>query len=356
LRLDKSQSLLELALMMEGSHQGVSLADISERFRVGRRTAERMRDAIARLFPMIEELRSGEGIKRWRLPGHRATGLISFTVEELAALDTAKRVLTRKSMRGHADALTRVQTKVLSLLRPNSRTRTQVDLEALTEAEGLAARPGPRPAIPTAVIEPLREAILRCHRVRLHYRSRETGRLSRQTVCPYGFLYGSRHYLVAFSLNPQALDYRLFSLANIDRVEPTEMPFERRSDFSLQEYADRSFGVFQGQVYDVVLRFSEHAAPDARTFMFHPSQQIEDQADGTLVVNFKASSLREMTWHLFTWGAAVQVIEPAALCKLWAPILRALRTSPIWRRELGLSKETILSTEPQLSHRSQRVV
>jgi len=332
LRLDKGQSLLELALMMEGASQGTSLDEIAERFEVGRRTAERMRDAVVRLFPMAEELRGEDGTKRWRLPSRRATSLVSFPAEELAALDTAIRVLSTKAMDSHAQALSRLQTKVLSLLRPETRSRTQTDLEALTEAEGLAARPGPRPVVRSGIIEPLREAILRCHRVRLHYRSRDTGRLSRQLVCPYGFLYGNRHYLIAFNLNPQAFDYRLFALANIERVELTDTPFERRIDFSIQEYADRSFGVFQGEVYEVVLRFSKDAASDASIFMFHPSQEVENRADGSFVVKFKASSLREMAWHLFTWGTAVEVVEPKVLRELMSPILAAIRKSATWKR------------------------
>jgi predicted DNA-binding transcriptional regulator YafY len=102
------------------------------------------------------------------------------------------------------------------------------------EAESIALRPGPRQAIPGDLLAELRHAIIACRQVRLHYRAQGTGRLSRQLVCPYGFLYGSRHYLVGYSLSDRARDYRLFSLANIEKVELTDMPFERRQDFSLR--------------------------------------------------------------------------------------------------------------------------
>jgi WYL domain len=63
--------------------------------------------------------------------------------------------------------------------------------------------------------------------------------------------------------------YRLFSLANIERAEITESSFQRREDFSLQRFAERSFGVFQEEPFDVVWRFSPKAAADARQFLFH---------------------------------------------------------------------------------------
>ena len=45
MRLEKSEQLLKLALMMQSSTEGVGLQEIQEEFEVGRRTAERMRDA-----------------------------------------------------------------------------------------------------------------------------------------------------------------------------------------------------------------------------------------------------------------------------------------------------------------------
>ena len=51
-------------------------------------------------------------------------------------------------------------------------------------------------------------------------------------------------------------DYRLYSLSNIQRVGVTEWPFERRKDFSMHKYAERSFGVFQEEPFDVAWKFS----------------------------------------------------------------------------------------------------
>ena len=52
LRYEKADNLLQLALEMQAARRGLSLQDIQERFRVGRRTAMRMRDAILRNFPV----------------------------------------------------------------------------------------------------------------------------------------------------------------------------------------------------------------------------------------------------------------------------------------------------------------
>ncbi len=51
---------------------------------------------------------------------------------------------------------------------------------------------------------------------------------------------------------------------------------------------------------EVVLRFDAGAFRDASTFVFHPDQSIEKNADGSLTVRFAAGGIDEMCWHLFT--------------------------------------------------------
>jgi predicted DNA-binding transcriptional regulator YafY len=146
-------------------------------------------------------------------------------------------------------------------------------------------------------------------------------------VHPYGFLYGNRHYLVAWSESEAARSFRSFALSNIERVETLDRTFTRKRHFSLREYAERSFGVFQEKPVDVVWNFSPKAAPDAREFVFHPTQKLEDQPDGSLVVRFRAGGLLEMAWHLFTWGNEVRVLKPKKLHVLLTKTIRARRHS-----------------------------
>ena len=69
--------------------------------------------------------------------------------------------------------------------------------------------------------------------------------------------------------------------------------------------------MFQEEPFDVIWKFSPRAAPDAREFLFHPTQSLEEQSDGSLLVRFRAGGAREMAWHLYTWGDDVEVIKPA---------------------------------------------
>ncbi|MBR0689874.1 WYL domain-containing protein [Bradyrhizobium manausense] len=316
MRYEKLEALLRVALDMRGSAEGISLEDIQRSYGISRRTAERMRDAIERVFPQMEQANPGEVPKRWRIRSGAIADLAGISSEELAALTTAALLGKRDHIPDLAARLETLASKLKSLMRPQAARRIAPDLEALMEAEGIALRPGPRLAIPNLLLEELRHAILACKKVTIHYRARGTGKLSRQLVCPYGFLYGNRHYLVAYSLSDGISDYRLFSLANIENVEVQEGSFRRRKEFSLKQFAERSFGVFQEDPLDVVWRFTPAAASDARQYRFHPTQVMEDEPDGSLLVSFRAGGALEMCWHLFTWGDQVQVKAPKKLQKL----------------------------------------
>ncbi len=310
MRYGKDEKLLKLAMYMQGDSFGRSLQDIQTEFEVGRRTAERMRDVIERCFPQMEQAETGERIKRWKLPSRTLNNLVGFSAEELAELDNAIAILKRDNMNEQANTLHSLATKLKTLQKPEAMSRVEPDYEALLEAEGLAMRPGPKPKIDDGVMAQLREAILSFSKVKIHVRYRASGKHGYQIVSPYGFLYGNRHYLVANTEGSDAGTYRLFSLSNIDKVEMQNESFVREDNFSLQAYAENSFGVFQEEPFDVVWKFSANVADDVKEYQFHPRQVLEERPDGSMLVKFKAGGVREMDWHLYTWGSDVEVIEP----------------------------------------------
>jgi predicted DNA-binding transcriptional regulator YafY len=275
-----------------------------------------MRDAVLRVFPQADEVETDERKKRWRLPKGTLDRLVGVTADELGDLEVAINLLKRDNLLDQAASLESVLTKLRAVMSPNVANRVETDLDALLEAEGLAMRPGPKPRSRTMVLEELRDAVKACRKVEIHYRNRITRRINKRIVHPYGFLYGHRHYLIAFNQVKGAQSYRMFSLPYIERVVPQEEYYELDEDFSLEAFSRRSFGVFQEEPFQVVWRFSPRAAADAEDFLFHPEQEVEKQKDGSLIVRFVAGGALEMCWHLYTWGEDVEVLEPERLRKL----------------------------------------
>lgn len=311
MRYGRAERLIELALEMQAARGGLSIVDIMDRFAVSRRTAFRMRDAVLRAFPQATEVETDERIKRWRVDDGGARLFAGVNADDLAALETAAQALAAANLGDHAERLRALGAKWRAVLRAPALRAIEPDLEALVEAEGLAHRPGPRPLIPASLFQLLREAIKSCRQVAFDYRSRATDAVQRRAVCPMGFLYGHRHYLVA--LQPSSERLRFFSLPAIGNAALLPDSFERPADFDLKAIVSRCFGVFEEAPVNVAWRFSPQAAPAARQFLFHPHQTLEDSPDGSVTVRFHAGGQLEMAWHLMAWGRHVEVLEPAAL-------------------------------------------
>ena len=312
MRYDRVADIVRLAIRLQGTWSGLTLADMQREFEVSRRTAERLRDAVVEVFGPLEAVESEDTRRHWRLRAPVLRSLVSLSAEELAELGAAAAALQRTGLEERALMLHRLADKLRALLETDARSRIEPDLQALTEAEALAMRPGPRPRLDEGVLALLRHAVSACRVVTFDYPARRTGgRNTRRRVEPYGLLYGNRAFLVGRSARGTKL--QLWRLANISAAVVTEEPFTRDEAFDLQRFARRSFGTFQEQPVAVELRFAAAVAADVAEFRFHPDQAVERNADGSTSVRFTAAGIKEICWHLVTWGTAVTVQQPACL-------------------------------------------
>ena len=322
MRYQRVTDIVRLAIQLQGTLGGLTLDDISERFRVSRRTAERMRNAVNAAFGPLQIVDRDDRRRHWKLQSNILWRSIRISTEELAEIETAAKNLDRTGLVERAVMLRELARKLRALRRPLAAGELDADLEVLMRAEGLAMRPGPSPHLESGLLSSLRDAIKARRTVEFDYISQSTGRRSLQRVQPYGVLYGNRAFLVAWT--DWADGMRLWRLANMSQARTTGETFERDPSFDLQRYAERSFGTFQEPPVEVVLRFHASVAGDASRFRFHPSQSIERNSDGSLTVRFQAGGLDEMCWHLFTWGDSVTVVKPAGLRRRLARMCASL--------------------------------
>jgi predicted DNA-binding transcriptional regulator YafY len=321
MRHEKAGRLLELARMLASTAEGLTLDEMAERLGVGRRTAERMRDAVRDVFPQLEEV-DDPPTRRFRIPAGLDGLFQAPTAEELAALAAAAEVFAQQGAGARAGALKSLEQKVLSATRAAARRRLAPDLEALLQAETIAVQAGPRPFEDEAVLAAVREALLGLRTLRFRYEGGATpGRL--REVTPFGMLFGRSNYLVA----DEGQGPRNWRLDRVADIEVTERPASRPEGFSLQDYADESFGIFHDDTEDVVLRATPAGAEDALRWRFHANQSVEARTDGSVIVRFRASGMLELAWHLFTWGDKIEIVAPQTLKTILAEQIEIARKS-----------------------------
>lgn len=311
----KAQDLLKLA-MMATRRSGVSLEEIVEEFGCVHRSAQRMTMALEAAFPQTQSEDGEDRKRRWRIPTRAIAPLLMPSAEELAALSTAVNELEAVGMATEAATVRQLERKVRALIPPEAGTRLAVDEEALLEALGHAARPGPRPAVSGEVDAAISEALKGPFLLKILYRKRKQDKPSERVVAPHGLLLGIRRYLVARDTAKVAkAPLQHYRVEEIYSAEVLGQSFEFDPGFNIRQHAEKGFGSYESaaEYGEVVWRFSPEAAPHARRFIFHPTQSIEEEKDGSLLVRFRASGHLEMCWHLYSWGKSVEVLQPARL-------------------------------------------
>ncbi len=310
----KAQDLLRLAQMAASRRAGVSLEGICAEFGVLHRTVQRMTEALDATFANVITMDDAERRRYWRLETPLPERLQPRQETTFEALEIAARTARDEGRIRHSRALEDLRDGLRARLTPRDARRSEADAEAVLAGLGQVTRPGPTVALKPAVTDAVIEALRGPFRLRVCYGTEDA---EPRMIEPHGLLLGHRSYLVARqpTRGETVLNFRM---DRIHEAEVLDESFPLAPDFSLEDYAAKAFGVYQDpeQYGDVVWRFAPQAAARAAEFRFHPTQVVEPQDDGSLIVKFQAAGWLEMAWHLYQWGDKVEVLAPAGLREL----------------------------------------
>ncbi len=187
---------------------------------------------------------------------------------------------------------------------------------------------GPRTDARPAFHAPLLEAAEARQVVLLRYYSASRDATTERRVEPYALAHqAGRWYLAAYCLH--AGDWRDFRLDRIETLSPTPDFFDARP-FSADAYFGAAFGMHRGDAPQPVhLHFSAYQARWIREETWHPTQQIVENADGTLELRMEVEGLPALARWVLSYGPEVEVVAPAALREAVASAAR--RTAHLYR-------------------------
>ena len=313
-RYSRVTDVIELIILMQSKVAGVSLNDIQEEFDVSRRTAERMRDSVLNLLPQVGEIPRDSRVKRWGFINYSMNELVSFSKDEIATLEKLKQNCDKISKKDLSTITNKIKT--LNQKKLNS---LEQEIEFILNCEGYAVKQSPNYKIDLDSISTIREAIRGSFKLSGKYNDKD------KILSPLGLLFGEKIYLVAIEDNKGGEPFT-YLLHRFQNLKLTNKKFDSNG-FDLREFAKKSFGVFQGEIYNVKLNFDATAAEDASNYNFHPSQKGKWEKDGSYTVTFKASGDKHIIWNLFKWGDTVKIIAPKELKKKYKEYLQKVLTN-----------------------------
>jgi predicted DNA-binding transcriptional regulator YafY len=286
----------------------LTIDDLASRTGVTTRTIRRDLEALQSAgFPLYDE--QYEGKKYWMLEQRAFKRLddTAFTLAELSALYFSRTLVECLTATPFHKDVRNAFDKLAGALTPGMRQF----LDRLPLVMQAKAEPGsPAAAGRGRELSQLLDATLNRRQLSMRYHSFASNREKDYVVEPYRVVYAQGAlYVVAFV--PEYKEIRTFA---VDRIRGLSMTDERFEPIEMEEDAfAHSLGVHQGVPERIEIAFVPPIARYVRERMWHASQEIQDQGDGSVLMTLHVSNDPALRSWILGFGPLARVVSPPEL-------------------------------------------
>ena len=230
---------------------------------------------------------------------------LELNLQEARAILIATRLFLRYSDESEPNA-TNALRKLANIMPPAVREQVRAAADSLSN----------RPFDPdfSRNLSTVTDAWARRRVLKLSYRSAGKQRPKDIIVHPY-FLEpsaaGFSTYLIGYSRTHDQL--RTFKIERIVSAEMLPQAFDVPAGLDVDQLLSSAWGIIWGEGTAVTLRFAPDVAWRVKESRWHPSQAIEDLADGAVLMTISVASLMELGRWVRGWGDKVEVLAPQEL-------------------------------------------
>jgi predicted DNA-binding transcriptional regulator YafY len=299
----------------------VTIDDLAARTGVTTRTIRRDLEALQTAgFPLFDEVHDGK--KYWTLEqkAFRRLDDTGFTLAELSALYFSRTLVECLAAMPFERDVRSAFDKLAAALTPGMRQfldRLPLVMQAKADpgshsstGERAPATASKQSAPRSARVAQLLDATLTHRRVRMRYHSFSSNREKDYVMEPYRLVFAQGGLYVVANV-PEYEQLRTFAVERILTLSVTEERFEPL-DLPGDAFA-HSLGVNQGAPERIEVAFEPGIARYIKERVWHPSQSIREDADGTLTMTLDVCN----DWALRSWilgfGPLARVISPPIL-------------------------------------------
>lgn len=119
-------------------------------------------------------------------------------------------------------------------------------------------------------------------------------------------------------------DIKSYRVARFKALRMTETEALVPPDFNINAFLGNAWGVYRGEpTFDVEVLFTPDAAPLVVETVWHHSQKVKKQKDGSVILSFRVDGLSEIVHWVLGWSGRAKVIEPRELRALVVEHLRS---------------------------------
>jgi predicted DNA-binding transcriptional regulator YafY len=176
------------------------------------------------------------------------------------------------------------------------------------------------------ILTTLAEAWVSQRQVKISYRALAKEKPTERIIEPY-FIEpqapGHSSYVIAYCHHTNSL--RTFKIERIEDIYITSEPYVIPPTFDANDYLGSSWGiVVEGEVKTIRLKFAPEIARIIEETIWHPSQLLEHQSDGPIIMTLRVTNTVDLHSWILSWGYRVEVLEPEELRQEMAGIAREM--------------------------------
>jgi len=303
-------------LLAERPH---SLRELAHHFGVNKKTVKRSIESLMPYYPIMVN-REGREVYYSFSDGYRFRQP-PFTPEEVAVLLLAQEAIVATGPAAMGSPFSAHARSMLAKARASLHPSLRERLDQLAAVYGTAAVPAKDFSRHADTINRLTTAAIERRKVRLRYYTLHADTISERTVEPYCVYFdpdGATLKLIAY--DHKRSDKVPFSIDHIKRLWILNERFTRPADFNLQEFlAENCFNGIHGKPVTVKLRARGVTARIFAERTFHRSQRVVERtlrsanSEETITIEMRVAGGRGLMRFILSWGADVEVLEPAEL-------------------------------------------
>ena len=290
------------------SRRGKSAADLARELEFHWRTVYRDLEALQLAgFPIFTDRVDGKNL--WSvLDSVRRNIPIPLNLTELMALYFSRGLMTVLKDTVFYESLESFFQKIKATLP----AETIQYLDRIEESFEVGSKPYKQYSQLRDSIDRISEATIHRKIIEIDYFTMSRKEKTRRKVAPYKiWFFDGAFYLVGNCGLRE--DIRIFALDRIKSLTLTDETFEMPEDFKVEDFMQTSFGVFHGKPQNVRIRFAAEVAGYISEKIWHKTQKIQPQKDGSLIFEARVAGTDEIKFWLMTWGSKAEVLSPAAL-------------------------------------------
>jgi predicted DNA-binding transcriptional regulator YafY len=309
MNLQRIRRLIQMLGLLQAV-KGQNAAELATACAVSRRTIFRDLDVLRHAgVPLLFDDDQGS----YRIPGTYFLPPTNFTTEEALAVIVLCYELGDSRLPFY-EAAQSAAFKLEGVLPHQVREH----LRAVSSAVHIKLQPGNKLSGQLPIYQQLLGAIASRRPVQIAYDSFSDRASLRLKLSPYRMLFSRRSWYV-IGRSSAHREVRTFNVGRIQTLDLLDERFEIPRGFNLQRYLGNAWHLIpDGPDCNITVWFSPMVARNVAEVVWHKSQRIAWQPDGSLHFQVRVSGIREISWWILGYGDQAEVLEPEPLRELIA--------------------------------------